>query len=66
MKKPILAAYCAHQSISRLQSETIKNLDIIYYAFDAAIDVADAMSDGGIVQDSESNEIYVERWVIEG
>jgi hypothetical protein len=39
---------------------------IISYAFDAAIDVADAMSDGGIVQDSESNEIYVERWVIEG
>lgn len=39
---------------------------IISYAFDADIDVADAMSDGGIVQDSESNEIYVERWVIEG
>lgn len=38
MKKPILAAYCAHQSISRLQSETIKNLDIIYYAFASVID----------------------------
>ena len=39
---------------------------IISYAFDTPVDVADAMSEGGIVQDSESNEIYIERWVIEG
>lgn len=39
---------------------------IINYAFDRmTTDIYDAMSDGGIVQDEGSNEIYIERWVVE-
>lgn len=38
MRQHILAAYCAHNSISRLRNETVKNLDILYYAFGSVID----------------------------
>lgn len=33
MNKPILAAYCAHGGITLVSDETLKDLDIIYYAF---------------------------------
>ena len=39
---------------------------IINYAFDnMTTNFMDAMSDGGIVQDEDSVELYVERWVVE-
>lgn len=38
MKKPILAAYCVHNSIQQIKDETIKVLDTIYYAFGSVID----------------------------
>jgi hypothetical protein len=51
-----------------IMDKPVKDSDvelIISYAFDVLVDVADAMSEGGIVQDASSNEIYVERWVVE-
>ena len=47
--------------------ETIQDAEaIISYAFSPAniANIEDAMSDGGVVQDETSNELYVERWVI--
>lgn len=41
---------------------------IINYAFGPAANIAnfmDAVSEGGVVQDETSTELYVERWVIE-
>ena len=39
---------------------------IINYAFDnMLVHIDDAMSEGGIVQDETSNELYVERWVVD-
>ena len=39
---------------------------IINYAFDTMLySIEDAMMDGGVVQDENSNEIYVEWWVVD-
>lgn len=38
---------------------------IISYAFNTLVNVPDAMSEGGIVQDNEDTELYIERWVID-
>ena len=47
--------------------ESIRDAEaIISYAFSPAniANIEDAMSDGGVVQDETSNELYIERWVI--
>ena len=48
--------------------ESIQDAEaIISYAFNPAniVNIKKAMSEGGVVQDETSNEIYVERWVVE-
>jgi hypothetical protein len=48
--------------------ETIQDAEaIISYAFSPAniVNIKEAMSEGGVVQDESSNELYIERWVIE-
>lgn len=47
--------------------ESIQDAElIINYAFDnITTNFDEAMSDGGIVHDADSNEIYVERWVVD-
>ena len=47
--------------------ESIQDAEaIISYAFSPAniVNIEEAMSEGGVVQDETSNELYVERWVI--
>ena len=47
--------------------ESIQDAEaIISYAFSPAniVNIEEAMSEGGVVQDSTSNELYIERWVV--
>ena len=47
--------------------ESIQDAEaIISYAFSPAniVNIEEAMSEGGVVQDETSNELYVERWVV--
>ena len=47
--------------------ESIQDAEaIISYAFSPAniVNIEEAMSEGGVVQDETSNELYIERWVI--